>query len=75
MSIGDVNAEMHLGIPEGDDYETVAGFILKLLGHIPQIGEQARFQDLKMVITHMKNMKIEEVRVTKEKHATTADKV
>ena len=75
MSIGDVNAEMHLGIPEGDDYETVAGFILKLLGHIPQIGEQARYQDLKMVITHMKNMKIEEVRVTKEKHATTADKV
>jgi putative hemolysin len=74
MRIEDVNAEMHLGIPEGD-YETVAGFILKLLGHIPRTGEPMRYKDLKMVVTHMNNMKIEEVRVMKEKHATTADKV
>jgi putative hemolysin len=74
MRIEDVNAEMHLAIPEGD-YETAAGFVLKLLGHIPKTGEQLRYRDLKLVITRMNGLKIEGILVTKEKHATTADKV
>jgi putative hemolysin len=74
MRIEDVNAEMHLAIPEGD-YETAAGFVLKLLGHIPKAGEQLRYRDLKLVITRMNGLKIEGILVTKEKHATTADKV
>ena len=65
---------MHLGLPEGD-YDTVAGFILKLLGHIPKTGEQIKFRDLKMVVTRMTGFKIEEILVTKEKHAATTDKV
>jgi putative hemolysin len=74
MRVEDINEEMHLGIPEGD-YETVAGFILKLIGHLPKTGEQIRYRDLKLAITHMNGMKIEEILVTKEKHAATADKV
>jgi putative hemolysin len=74
MRVDEVNEEMHLGLPEGD-YETVAGFVLKLLGHIPKIGEQLRYKDLKLVITHMEGLKIEEILITKEKHAAAADKV
>jgi len=74
MRIEEVNEEMNLGIPKGD-YDTVAGFILKLLGHIPKAGEQIKYRDLKMVITHVSGFKIEEVMVTKEKHAAAADKV
>jgi putative hemolysin len=65
---------MGLGLPEGD-YDTVAGFMLKHLGHIPKTGEQLKYRELKMVITRMDGLKIEEILVTKEKHATTADKV
>jgi putative hemolysin len=74
MRIEEVNEEMNLGIPPGD-YDTVAGFILKLLGHIPKTGEQIKYRDLKLVVTHMSGFKIEEVMVTKEKHAAAADKV
>ncbi len=74
MRIDEVNEEMRLGLPEGD-YDTVAGFILKLLGHIPKTGEQIKYKDLKLVVTRMRGFKIEEILVTKEKHATTADKV
>jgi putative hemolysin len=74
MRIEDVNEEMNLGLPMGD-YETVAGFVLKLLGHIPRTGEQLRYKDLKLVITHMSGVKIEEILVTKEKHAASTDKV
>ncbi|GAJ02824.1 unnamed protein product, partial [marine sediment metagenome] len=48
-------------------YETVAGFILDLLGHIPKRGEQLRYKGLKIVITKMRGLKIEEVLLTKEK--------
>jgi putative hemolysin len=74
MRIEDANEELHLGIPDGD-YETVAGFILKLLGHFPRTGEQLRYKNLKMVVTHMEGFKIEEILVTKEKHAKVTDQV
>jgi len=66
MRIGEVNEEMELDLPEGD-YETVAGFILHLLGHIPKQNEQLRYKGLKLVITEMRGHKIEKILLTKEK--------
>ena len=68
MHIEEANEEMGLELPEGD-YETVAGFILALLGQIPEMGEQLRYKDLKLVVTEMKGPKIEKIEVTKESHA------
>ena len=66
MRVEEINSEMELDLPESDEYETIAGFILSLLGHIPRESEQIRFKNVKMVITRMKNRKIEEVLLTKE---------
>ena len=66
MRIEEANEEMDLGLPSGE-YETVAGFVLNLLGHIPKPGEQLRYKDLKLVITKMRGVKIEEILLTKEK--------
>lgn len=68
MRIEEVNEEIDLELPEGDGYETIAGFVLNLLGHIPRQGEQLRYKGLKLVITKMRGMKIEEVLITREKH-------
>jgi len=67
MRIDEANKEMELDLPEGEDYETVAGFILVLLGHIPRRNEQLRYKGLKIVITEMKGQKIEKIMVTREK--------
>ena len=74
MKIEDANEEMELGFPKGH-YETVAGFVLDLLGHIPKEGEQLRYDKLKMVITEMKGVKIERILVTKERDAATTPDV
>jgi putative hemolysin len=66
MRIEEANEEMGLELPEGD-YETVAGFVLHLLGRIPKQGQQLKYKGLKMVITKMKGHKIEEILLTKEK--------
>jgi len=71
MRIEEINDEMGLGLPEGD-YETVAGFVLDLLGHIPKPNEQLRYKGLKLVITEMRGMKIEKILITKEAHAASA---
>jgi putative hemolysin len=68
MRIEEANEELELELPEGD-YETVAGFILYLLGRIPRPNEQLRYKDLKMVITEMRGMKIEKVLLTRESRA------
>lgn len=66
MRIEEANEELGLELPEGD-YETVAGFVLHLLGRIPKQGKQLKYHGLKMVITKMKGHKIEEILLTKEK--------
>jgi len=68
MRIAEANEEMHLDIPEGD-YETVAGFVLHLLGHIPRTNEQLRYRGLKIVITEMRGQKVEKILVTREDHS------
>ena len=73
MRIEEANKEMGLELPEDDDYETVAGFILSLLGHIPKVNEQLRYKDLKLVITEMQGLKIEKILLTKEGYDASAD--
>ncbi len=75
MRIEEANEEMELDLPEGEDYETVAGFILSLLGHIPKRNEQLRYKGLKVVITEMRGLKIEKILLTKERQAAAAREV
>jgi putative hemolysin len=64
MRIEQANEELDLGLPLGD-YETVAGFVLSILGHIPKEGEQLKYHGLTLTITEMKGVKIEKLLVTK----------
>ncbi|MFC2062952.1 hemolysin family protein [Chloroflexota bacterium] len=72
MRIEEVNEEIGVELPEGD-YETVAGFILHLLGHIPRQGERIKYKGLKLVISKMREMKIEEILLIKEKRSQEQD--
>jgi CBS domain containing-hemolysin-like protein len=64
MTIFDVNEELELDLPEGD-YETVAGFVLSHLGHIPTQGEQFTYDGLNIAVTRVDGQKVEEVTVTR----------
>ncbi len=66
MRIGEVNEELGIQVPEDDNYETVAGFILYQLRHIPREGEQFRYNDPSFTVQEIKGPKIEKVLTTKE---------
>ncbi len=67
MRIDEANEELELELPEEGNYETLAGFVLDLLGHIPRQSEQLKYKGIKIVITKMRGRKIEEILLTKEK--------
>ena len=65
MKVEEANEQLGLELPYGE-YETVAGFILSLLGHIPREGEHVRYKSMKLVVSEMRGVKIERILVTKE---------
>ncbi len=67
MNIEEANAEMNLGLPDSEDYETVAGFVMSHLGKIPRTGERLRYNGMNMTITEMRGMKIEKILLRKPK--------
>ncbi|MBI2914247.1 MAG: HlyC/CorC family transporter, partial [Chloroflexi bacterium] len=64
MTVHDANEELDLALPAGD-YETVAGFVLSQLGHIPKEGELFTFNGLRIAVTKVSGRKVEEVTVTR----------
>jgi CBS domain containing-hemolysin-like protein len=39
LHVSEVNEELDVGLPEGEDYETLAGFVLSEMGRFPKRGE------------------------------------
>lgn len=62
-SIEMLNEELKLELPE-DDFETISGLILELLGRIPTIGEVIRYKDIIMTITNADGKSILEVKLS-----------
>ncbi len=64
MSTSEAVEQLEIDLPEGD-YETVAGFVLEVLGHIPTQGERFEYGDLKVEVTRMRRARIETIKLTK----------
>ena len=60
MQIDEANQQLGLELPTGE-YETIAGFILEYLGHIPNQGEQFWHSNIGFTVTEIKGVKIEKV--------------
>lgn len=65
MRLEEANEELRLGLPEAEEYETVAGFILTHLQHLPTEGESFRYRDLRLRVLKMRGPRIEQVEVTR----------
>jgi putative hemolysin len=48
-----------------ENYHTIGGFVFGLFGHLPKVGEQLRFHDLRFLILEMDGKKIDRLKVTK----------
>jgi CBS domain containing-hemolysin-like protein len=61
--IAEVNRLLRLELPEGEDYETIAGLVLDRLRHIPREGESVRFAQVLVKVTKASDRAVEEVQI------------
>ncbi len=62
-----LNQELELGLPESDDYETVAGLLIEKFRRIPDNGESLAIGPLIIEIVAATDRAIEAVRITRRK--------
>jgi len=63
VMIDDINEELGWQLPESDDYETVAGYVLHHTGSIPEDGQRIIIGDVEFEIVRATNRQIESVRL------------
>ena len=66
-SIAEVNRVLHIDLPEGPDYETLAGLVLDRLKHIPRVGEAVRVSGATLTVMAASQHAVEEVRVARRR--------
>lgn len=63
--IADLNDTYHLDIPEEDDYQTLAGYILHNTGAIPEKGETITLGNLSIEVLRKSAARLELLRITR----------
>jgi len=65
LSIEDFQRSTGLELPEGE-YETVAGFVVARLGHIPDLGDEVTLEDrTRLEVVDMAGLRVLSIRVVK----------
>lgn len=60
--LAEVNEEYSLNFPEGE-YDTIAGFVLSLIGRLPNDGEIINYQQFQFVVEEFADNRIKKLRV------------
>ncbi|MBI4581708.1 MAG: HlyC/CorC family transporter [Planctomycetes bacterium] len=63
VHIDEVNEELGIELPEGDDYDTVGGFVFSTMGKIPATGEEMWFTNVRLRVIAAEERKINRLRV------------
>ena len=70
--ISEVNDEFGLEI-ESDDYDTIAGHVIHLLGHIPKVGESVTEGDVTYTVTAIDKNRVDKINIVRIPSKTGED--
>ena len=63
LNLRDLETEMQWDLPRKGGVETLAGFLLMRLGHIPKVGESITFEGRRLTVVEMDSRRIAKIRV------------
>ena len=63
VNLRDLETQMQWDLPRDGGVETLAGFFLMRLGHIPQVGESITHDGRRLTVVEMDNRRISKIRV------------
>jgi len=61
--VEDVNEQLGYDLPENDEFDTVSGFLMHKLGHVPRQGESVYWNDLQLSVVEASRRRAELVRI------------
>ena len=59
----EIKAAIGVELPEGTDYETVAGLVLQLLGRLPDVGDEVTVAGARLRVERMDGRRIDRIRL------------
>jgi CBS domain containing-hemolysin-like protein len=63
VNIDEVNEALDVEIPEGEEFETIAGFVFNRAGRLVEAGEAIEYEDIRITVEQVENTRIIEARV------------
>ena len=73
VNIEEVNEQLDVDFPEGEEFETLAGFIFNRAGRLVEEGEAISYGDAEIRVENVENTRIMKARVTNRSVEETAD--
>jgi len=73
VNLRDLETQMQWDLPRDGGVETLAGFVLMQLGHIPHAGESVTHDGRRLTVVEMDGRRIGKIRVEPLSHAKKAD--
>jgi putative hemolysin len=63
VNIEEVNEALDIDLPEGEEFETIAGFIFNRAGRLVEEGETFHYDNVELTVEHVENTRIMKARV------------
>lgn len=64
VNVDEVNEALDIDLPEGEEFETIAGFIFNRAGRLVEQGEEFDYENVTLRAEQVENTRIQKVRVT-----------
>jgi len=65
LNIDEVNEVMDIDLPEGEEFETIAGFIFNRAGRLVEEGEDIDYDGVRLHVEQVENTRIMKARITR----------
>jgi len=63
IPIHDFNERFTASVPEDSDYDTISGFLHKQVGHIPELHEEIKYENISFIIAKKNERRIRAVKI------------
>ena len=63
VHVDEVNERLDLDLPDEGDFDTIGGFMFSELGHIPVVGEELVYKNVRITVLEATPRRIERVRI------------
>jgi CBS domain containing-hemolysin-like protein len=63
VHVDEVNDRLDLELPDDGDFDTIGGFVFTELGHVPTVGEELVYKNVRLTVVEATRRRIERVRI------------